>query len=318
MALSASAQFFAPPPSSTSSFMTNRHIMMKPSLSFSIESILSSHRRYHQHAISQHHSSNPNSFATSFPFQIASLLNQTRHHQLAAAQAAAAERVSLVQSPVIASTTTNIGGRCSPSPPPPMFIRKGTKRPAPSDYDIISIDDDNRHESQVSMSGCLSHSATASSVSGTNNGGSQDHRIKTKRVRTIFTPDQLERLEQEFARQQYMVGPERLALAAQLALTEAQVKVWFQNRRIKWRKQHEEETKIHLARIGRVVGGSDSGPGSNKLVCESTASMVIGGGCLSDRESSISSPHSLFADGHRSPSRSLSSADHCHSPISNY
>lgn len=47
--------------------------------------------------------------------------------------------------------------------------------------------------------------------------------LKTKRVRTIFTPEQLERLEAEFERQQYMVGPERLYLAHTLQLTEAQV-----------------------------------------------------------------------------------------------
>ncbi|XP_065206996.1 homeobox protein MOX-2-like [Planococcus citri] len=70
---------------------------------------------------------------------------------------------------------------------------------------------------------------------------------KSKRVRTIFTPEQLERLEAEFERQQYMVGPERLYLAHTLQLTEAQVKVWFQNRRIKWRKQHLEMTQQRLA-----------------------------------------------------------------------
>ena len=32
---------------------------------------------------------------------------------------------------------------------------------------------------------------------------------KGKRVRTIFTPEQLERLEAEFEKQQYMVGTER-------------------------------------------------------------------------------------------------------------
>ncbi|XP_063696930.1 homeobox protein SMOX-1 isoform X2 [Culicoides brevitarsis] len=71
--------------------------------------------------------------------------------------------------------------------------------------------------------------------------------FKNKRVRTIFTPDQLERLEAEFERQQYMVGPERLYLAHTLHLTEAQVKVWFQNRRIKWRKHHLEVTQQRLA-----------------------------------------------------------------------
>lgn len=93
---------------------------------------------------------------------------------------------------------------------------------------------------------------------------------KSKRIRTIFTSEQLERLEEEFNRQQYMVGTGRLYLASTLNLTEAQVKVWFQvclrfgqsvanksnnqtffilffcccskqNRRIKWRKKHLEE-----------------------------------------------------------------------------
>lgn len=34
-------------------------------------------------------------------------------------------------------------------------------------------------------------------------------RLRGKRVRTIFTSEQLERLEEEFTRQQYMVGTER-------------------------------------------------------------------------------------------------------------
>ncbi|KAJ6633840.1 Homeobox protein not2 [Pseudolycoriella hygida] len=78
---------------------------------------------------------------------------------------------------------------------------------------------------------------------------SKKNSLKSKRVRTIFTPEQLERLESEFERQQYMVGPERLYLAHTLQLTEAQVKVWFQNRRIKWRKHHLELTQQRLALI---------------------------------------------------------------------
>lgn len=46
---------------------------------------------------------------------------------------------------------------------------------------------------------------------------------KAKRVRTIFTSEQLARLEKEFARQQYMVGTERCQLASSLRLTEEQV-----------------------------------------------------------------------------------------------
>ncbi|KAG8179658.1 hypothetical protein JTE90_017797 [Oedothorax gibbosus] len=97
---------------------------------------------------------------------------------------------------------------------------------------------------------------------------------KMKRIRTIFTPEQLERLESEFERQQYMVGPERLYLASTLNLSESQVKIWFQNRRIKWRKQHMEMEQARLAQLkdndgstpGRDQGDSESdGEQGNQL-----------------------------------------------------
>lgn len=61
-------------------------------------------------------------------------------------------------------------------------------------------------------------------------------RKANKRSRTIFTPYQLQRLEKAFERQQYVAGEERRQLAIGLNLTETQVKVWFQNRRIRYRK----------------------------------------------------------------------------------
>ncbi|GAB6027361.1 hypothetical protein CHUAL_001637 [Chamberlinius hualienensis] len=76
-----------------------------------------------------------------------------------------------------------------------------------------------------------------------------DKAAKSKRVRTIFTTEQLEKLESRFERQQYMIGEERISLANALDLTESQVKVWFQNRRIKYRKLSHETEKAKLAKL---------------------------------------------------------------------
>lgn len=60
---------------------------------------------------------------------------------------------------------------------------------------------------------------------------------KPKRSRTSFTPTQLERLEEEFSVDMYVVGLKRMKLANELNLSERQVKVWFQNRRMKYKRE---------------------------------------------------------------------------------
>ncbi|KAL7880543.1 hypothetical protein SRHO_G00027970 [Serrasalmus rhombeus] len=65
---------------------------------------------------------------------------------------------------------------------------------------------------------------------------------RPKRTRTSFTAEQLYRLELEFQRCQYVVGRERTELARQLNLSETQVKVWFQNRRTKQKKDQTKDS----------------------------------------------------------------------------
>uniref|UniRef100_A0A672FMD0 Homeobox protein EMX1-like n=1 Tax=Salarias fasciatus TaxID=181472 RepID=A0A672FMD0_SALFA len=64
---------------------------------------------------------------------------------------------------------------------------------------------------------------------------------KPKRIRTAFSPSQLLRLERAFEKNHYVVGAERKQLATSLSLSETQVKVWFQNRRTKYKRQKLEE-----------------------------------------------------------------------------
>ncbi|KAJ1078373.1 hypothetical protein K5549_018726, partial [Capra hircus] len=67
----------------------------------------------------------------------------------------------------------------------------------------------------------------------------QDTERSQKRIRTMFNLEQLEELEKVFAKQHNIVGKKRAQLAAQLKLTENQVRVWFQNRRVKYQKQQK-------------------------------------------------------------------------------
>ncbi|BET01070.1 Homeobox domain [Nesidiocoris tenuis] len=61
--------------------------------------------------------------------------------------------------------------------------------------------------------------------------------------RAVFSNLQRKGLERRFQMQQYITKPDRRQLAATLGLTDAQVKVWFQNRRMKWR--HTKEMRCH-------------------------------------------------------------------------
>jgi len=60
--------------------------------------------------------------------------------------------------------------------------------------------------------------------------------IDSKRPRTAFTSSQLARLKDEFDRSKYLTGERRQVLANELGLNESQIKIWYQNKRAKIKK----------------------------------------------------------------------------------
>ncbi|NWI08818.1 VENT1 protein, partial [Crypturellus soui] len=60
---------------------------------------------------------------------------------------------------------------------------------------------------------------------------------RARRLRTAFSAEQISTLESSFQRHQYLGAAERRKLAGRMQLSEVQIKTWFQNRRMKLKRQ---------------------------------------------------------------------------------
>ncbi|XP_060548145.1 H2.0-like homeobox protein isoform X2 [Pantherophis guttatus] len=95
----------------------------------------------------------------------------------------------------------------------------------------------------------------------------QTYKRKRSWSRAVFSNLQRKGLEKRFEIQKYVTKPDRKQLAAMLGLTDAQVKVWFQNRRMKWRhskeaqaqKDKEKEPAEKVAAAGAALGPGPAG-----------------------------------------------------------
>nr|XP_048308901.1 homeobox protein Nkx-2.3 [Myodes glareolus] len=113
-------------------------------------------------------------------------------------------------------------------------LRDSCSRPKDQEEEVV------RERSQKSCQ--LKKSLEATTDCKANEDGERPKPRSRRKPRVLFSQAQVFELERRFKQQRYLSAPEREHLASSLKLTSTQVKIWFQNRRYKCKRQRQDKS----------------------------------------------------------------------------
>ncbi|XP_035285862.1 homeobox protein Hox-A3a [Anguilla anguilla] len=141
-------------------------------------------------------------------------------------------RVQAPPGPMLPSSPDSPAQNASNGPGPPPGTKTGPSSTTATRKQIFPWMKESRQNTKQKTSSSSTVESCAGDTSPTGSAAS-------KRARTAYTSAQLVELEKEFHFNRYLCRPRRVEMANLLNLTERQIKIWFQNRRMKYKKDQK-------------------------------------------------------------------------------